>query len=94
MTLTIELPPEAERRLCRNAAAADKSVQEYLVDLANDLPDPETLSEYEATVALFEQWAHEDAALTPEEAAREDLECQEIEKNILENRLNLPVPEV
>jgi hypothetical protein len=94
MTLTIELAPETERRLRRNALANGKSVQEYLLHLLSELPEAPTPSEYEATLALFQQWADEDAALTPEEAAREDADWQRIEANLQANRLTLPVPEV
>ena len=85
MTLTIELPPDAEHRLRRNAAASGKSVQEYLLDLLNELPEAPPSSEYETTLALFQQWADEDAALTPEEAAREDADWQQIEASLQQN---------
>jgi hypothetical protein len=94
MTLTIDLAPEMERRLRRNALAYGKSVQEYLLHLLSELPDAPAPSEYEATLALFQQWADEDAALTPEEAAREDADWEQIEANLQANRLTLPVPEV
>ena len=94
MTVMIDLAPETERRLLRNAAASGKSVQEYLQHLLSELPEAPTSSEYEATVALFQQWADEDAEMTPEEAAREDADWQRIEANLEANRLQLPVPEV
>lgn len=94
MTLTIDLAPETERRLRANAAASGKSVHEYLLQLLNELPEAPATSEYETTLALFQQWAEEDAALTQEEAAREDAEWQQIEANLQANRLRLPVPEV
>jgi hypothetical protein len=94
MTLTIELTPEAEERLCRNAAARGQNIQEYLNGVISALPEAPPKSEYEATIALFEEWAKEDALLTPEEAAKEDAEWAEIMANIERNRVNFPVPEV
>jgi len=94
MTVTIELTPETERRLRRNAAAHGKSVQEYLQSLLSELPEASSSSECESTILLFQQWAAEDAALTPEEAAQEDADWQQIEANLQADRLTLPVPEV
>jgi|SRR5713101_2267630 len=94
VTLTIDLAPETERRLRGNAAASGKSMQEYLLHLITELPEPPESSEHEATLALFQQWAGEDAALTPEEADRDDDDWRQIEGNLQSNRLTLPVPEV
>lgn len=94
MTLTLELTPDTERRLRRNATASGKSVQEYVLCLLSQLPEAPASSEYETTLALFEEWAEEDAALTPEEAAREDDDWQQIESNLQTNRVSLRVPEV
>lgn len=94
MTLTIDLAPETERRLRGNAAACGKSVQEYLLHLISELPEPLALSEPEATLALFQQWEDEDAALTPEGAAQEDDDWRRIEANLQSQRLTLPIPEV
>jgi hypothetical protein len=94
MTLTIELTPDAERRLRRNASAQGKSVQEYLQSVISELPEAPEPTGAQALVELFKQWAEEDARLTPEEAAKEDAEWDEIEANIQANRVNFPVPEV
>ena len=94
MTLTIELAPEMEQRLRENAAACGKSIEEYLHHLLSQLPEAPPPPEYEATLALFKQWADEDAALTPEEAAREDADWQQIDANLQADRLTFPVPEV
>jgi hypothetical protein len=94
MTLTIELTPEMERRVRRIAAASGKSVQDYVLEVLSSLPEPVPPSEHEATAALFQQWAEEDQALTPEEMAREDADWQQIEDNLKANRLTLPIPEV
>jgi hypothetical protein len=94
VTLTIDLAPETERRLRGIAAAYGTSVQEYLMHLLSELPEPPKSSEHEATLALFQQWADQDAALTPEEADRDDDDWRQIEANLQSNRLTLPVPEV
>jgi hypothetical protein len=94
MTLTLELTPDTERRLRKNALACGKSLQEYVLYLLSQLPEAPTSSEYETTLALFQQWADEDAALTPEEAAREDDDWKQIEANLQTSRLTLRVPEV
>lgn len=94
MTLTIQLTPDAERRLRQNAIASGKTVEQYIEQLLRELPEAPAPSEHETTVALFQQWAEEDARLTPEEAARDDDDWQQIETNILANRLTLPVPKV
>jgi hypothetical protein len=69
-------------------------VEEYVLDLLSQLPDAPPSSEYETTLSLFEEWAEENATLTAEEAAREDDDWQQIERNLRANRLALPVPEV
>jgi hypothetical protein len=82
----MELTPHAERRLRLNAWAQRKSVQEYLQSLISALPAPPEPSEYEATIALFQEWAEEDAKMTPEEIAEEDAAWEEIEASIRANR--------
>jgi hypothetical protein len=94
MTLTIELTPEMERRVRTIAAASGKSVQDFLLDVLSNLPAAPPPSEHEVTAALFQQWADEDKALTPEEMAREDADWQQIEDNLKASRLTLPIPEV
>jgi hypothetical protein len=94
MKLTIELTPETARRIRRHATSYGKSVEEYVLHLFSELPEAPVSSECETTLSLFEQWAEEDAALTPEEAAREDEDWQKIESNVQASRLTLPIPEM
>jgi hypothetical protein len=68
-------------------------VQEYLLALLGDLPEAPAPTEYEATLALFEQWAEEDASSTQADAEREDADWEEIDANLQANRLTFPVPE-
>jgi hypothetical protein len=94
MTLTIELPPETERRIRRLAAANGRSVEDYFMHLLSRLPEAPPSVEHEATAALFQQWAEEDESLTPERAAQEDEDWRRIDAHLLESRLTLQVPEV
>lgn len=90
MTLTLDLTPTEEAQL--KTAAHQKGVDpasllkqlmsEHLPELA---ASPEALPE-DPTLALFAQWAKEDAQVTPEEVAEENRLWEEFERGINETR--------
>ena len=43
--------------------------------------------------ALFDEWAQEDAQMTPEEIANEEAGWKLVEQSLQENRLTLPIPD-
>ena len=84
MTLTITLSPEEEQRLAAAARARGVPPQECARELLSKYlppppPDDETT---DPMLALFAQWAEEDANMTPEEIAEEDRDWEEFKKNI------------
>lgn len=88
MSLTIELDLAEETRL--TAAAKQEGVApEELARrvLAAHLPPlTEGVQEKDATLALFRQWAAEDADRTPEEIARENELWRQFQANVNETR--------
>ncbi len=90
MTLTLELTPTEEAQL--KTAARQKGVDPavFLKQLMTEhLPEPaaspESLPE-DPTLALFAQWAKEDAQMTPEELAEENRTWEEFKSNINDER--------
>lgn len=82
MTLTINLSPTEEALLA--AAARQKGLDPAVLAKAlvtEHLPEPVTLSE-DSTLALFAQWAQEDAQMTPEEIAEENRTWEQLKANI------------
>jgi hypothetical protein len=83
MTLTIDLPPDIEARLKREAERKGEQpadVARRLIE--NGLPAPTPSPQYEYTKALFEQWAKEDATDDPEEIAAAERELEEFKARI------------
>ena len=84
MTLMIELAPSEERRLAETAAQQGVKTEELAHRLiVENLPlasPPQAV--VNTTLSLFEQWAREDAQLTPEELERELLEHEQFKANI------------
>src|SRR5687767_15320632 len=93
MTLTIELTPEDEAKLCSAARTRGMNPTELARKLVFDnLPVPpptegeEKGSEHPA-IALLNRWIKEDATDDPEEIRRADEEVDELLRNLNENRL-------
>jgi len=86
MTLTIDLSPTEEALLATTARqrGLDPAVLAKAL-VTGHLPAPVTLPE-DPTLALFAQWAQEDAQKTPEEIAQEDRLWEEFESGINETR--------
>ena len=88
MRLAIELSPGEQARLAAAAKQegvapaelARKVLTEHLPPLAEE-PQPE-----DPTLALFRQWAEEDAKHTPEEAAQENELWEQFQANVNETR--------
>lgn len=82
MTLTIDLTPEETRRV-EQAKAQGIDVQAIFKGVIAGLPPvPEEQTPGAATLALFAQWAEEDANLTEEECAEEEARWEEFKTNI------------
>ncbi len=82
MTLTLDLSPTEEARL--TAAAQQKGLAPAALVKAlmtEHLPAPADPPE-DPTLALFAQWAQEDARLTPEEIAEENRTWEQFQENI------------
>jgi hypothetical protein len=93
MTLTIELTPEEEARL-EQARHKGFDVDAMLRGVIAGLPPIEAKPVEDRTLALFARWKAEAEAMTPEEVAAEDAGWEEIEENLRQNRISLPVPDV
>lgn len=89
MTLTIELTPQEDRRLRVNAEAQGQPIEVYLHNLIEMLPDERAElanKQYEATTALFQQWAEEDSEMSANEIAEAERELVDFKANINETR--------
>ena len=74
MTITIDLPPEAEQRLLERAASGGVSPAEVAAELIRDGLDSSSRSAGEpnpnqATLDMLARWADEDAAEEPVDPA-------------------------
>jgi hypothetical protein len=93
MTLMIELSPDEQARLAAAAKQegvapaelARKVLTDHLPPLGAE-PQPE-----DPTLALFRQWAEEDATRTPEEAAQENELWAQFLTNVNETRAALGI---
>ena len=82
MTLTIDLSPTEEALIA--AAARQKGLEPAALVkalVAEHLPAPVHVPE-DPTLALFAQWAQEDAQMTPEEVAEENRTWEEFKTNL------------
>ena len=83
MTLTIEFTPREETWLAAQAVQQGIPPAEIVKRLVDEHISPASESEEtDPTMALFAQWAQEDADKTPEEIAAEDQLWQEFEQGI------------
>jgi hypothetical protein len=86
MTVTIDLPPDEERKLARRAAAQGQDLAGYirtvlLQDLAAVAPSPN-----QATLKLLAQWDEEDATDDAAELERRRQEGEELLRSLNRNR--------
>jgi len=95
MTLILDLPPEVEAALAEDARrkgttpeelALDNLRQKYVAHMALSSTTGKPVS---PMVALFAQWAAEDATDDPEEIARRNREWKETKANLAANRFSL-----
>lgn len=97
MTLTLELPPdvqaalnEAARRQGRTPEqAALETLRHAYVAEPTTPPASANPASIDPTLALFAQWAAEDATDDPEELARRNREGDEFMEQLRQNRFNL-----
>lgn len=91
MSLEIELEPAEEARLTAAAREAGVSPAELVRKvLSSSLPPlPKPLPEEDPTLALFQEWAAEDAEQTREEAARENELWERFQANTNKTRAAL-----
>ena len=87
MSLTIELSPEEEQRLAE-AVRQEGMVPEEFVRrvLRRNLPGQPGTGGEDPNLALFREWAAEDAQRTPEEIAQENELWEKFETNANETR--------
>lgn len=88
MTLTIDLSAEEERRLRADARRKGLGLQECARQvLSQYLPAvPARQAEDDPTLALFAEWADEDAHMTPAEAEEEERLWEEFMDDINASR--------
>ncbi len=91
MALTIELTPEQETQLAaaarREGVAPEELARRFVTDQLSTVTVADAKTEDEdPTLALFAQWAKEDAQKTPEESTAEDRLWEEFERSINEVR--------
>lgn len=80
MTLTLELSPAEEARLGAAARQRNLAPGEVLHGLMDEHLPP--ADEADPMLALFAQWAEEDARMTPEEIAEENRTWEQFKANV------------
>jgi len=88
MSLTIELSPDEHARLAAAAKQEGLAPAELARKVLKDHLPPVTKASRpeDPTLALFRQWAEEDAQRTPEEAAQENELWERFLTNVNETR--------
>lgn len=93
MTLTLELPPDVESALAEEARRRGTTPEQIIADNLRHSYVPPALAggppREDPTLALFAQWAAEDATDDPEEIARRNWEWEETKANLQANRFSL-----
>ena len=83
MTLTIEIPPETEKRLKTEAARLGIPETEYAKQaIERSLPPETPVIVDQATLDLLAQWDKEDETDDPAEIARRQEEWEEFRKSM------------
>jgi hypothetical protein len=92
MDITISLSPKELSLLHANAQKRGLPATEFAKRLiVEQLPEQ---TNYDPTLALFQQWKAEDAAMTAEEIEAENLLWAEFEKNINASRREMGMREL
>lgn len=87
MTLTIQLSSTEEAQLAAAARQHNLEPAEFARRLVTEhLPPVAPDEAQDPTLALFAQWQHEDARMTPDEAAQERRLWEAFENGINETR--------
>jgi len=90
MSLTLELDASVEARLAAAAQELGVPPAELACQvLAEHLPQPKSSRTEDPTLALFHQWAEEDARRTPEEADEENALWERFQENVNATRREL-----
>lgn len=96
MTLTLDLPPDVQEAITKAAQEQGKSPEQEAVESLRRLyvrqaPSPQApaLPVVDPTLALFAQWAEEDATDDPAELERRNQEWSETKASLEANRLRL-----
>lgn len=96
MTLTLDLPPDVQDAIAKAAQEQGKTPEQEALEglrrlyvrLASPQPKPAQPA-VDPTLALFAQWAKEDATDAPEELARRNRDWEETKSNLAANRMRL-----
>ncbi len=102
MIVTLDLEPQMEAQIAKNAAAHGVAVPDYLKTVIEGTVTPQPpgvhsqaqLAKNQEAIALLDQWDQEDATDDPEEIARHQAEWEEFKKGMNEahtsNRIIYP----
>lgn len=84
MTLIVDLTPEQEARLRAAARTRNLDPETMIQKMVEELLPARTplTEDSDPTLALFAQWAQEDAQMTPEEIAQENRTWEEFKTNV------------
>jgi hypothetical protein len=89
MTLMLELTPELEDRLRREALRRGLAPEDYARDLLKQhLPESRPDRPGDSLKALFASWEAEDRTDDPEEIARRKRDWEELARNLDRNRVD------
>lgn len=86
MTLTIDLSPSEEVQFTDVARQEGLQPADFVKKLVAERLPPEQSEPHDPTLALFAQWAQEDAKMTPGEIEQERRLWEQFEANVNETR--------
>jgi hypothetical protein len=93
MTITLNLKPEVQAKVVRQAAAEGTAISDYLEKLIEETVDTEPrviysqeqLTKNQAALAMLDEWDREDETDDAEEITRRQAEWEQFKKGMNEN---------
>jgi hypothetical protein len=93
MTVTLNLKPEVQAKVVRQAAAKGTAISDYLEKLIEETVDTEPrviysqeqLTKNQAALAMLDEWDREDETDDAEEITRRQAEWEQFKKGMNEN---------